>query len=98
MIVKRWERITLAVLLLSALAAAVNADVVGESPYDQVFDIYVETCGGERIVYRDCVVTNVGQWVVSFIPDQGRIATGNGREIIVHKNLCASVVMVAKYD
>jgi hypothetical protein len=88
--------IVAAVLLALAFAAPVDAGVIGKSLYDKVVDIYVTTCDGNTVVYRDCVITNVGQWVVAFMPDQGRIPTGKGKEIIVHKTTCNSVVMVEK--
>lgn len=71
-----------------------HAGIVGSSPYDKLWDIYVATCNEDTVVYRNCIVTNMGEWVIAFIPDQTRIQSPNGREIIVNKNLCTSVMLI----
>jgi hypothetical protein len=70
------------------------AGVVENSPYDKNWDIYVSSCNGATTVYYNCTITNLGQDSISFIPDQGRIPTSNGKEVIVQKGLCTSYTMV----
>ncbi len=82
-------------LLIILLSAPVIAGVIGDSPYDGVYDIIVTSIDGTTEIYSNCVITNIGQWSISFIPDQGRIQTGNGKQIIVNK-VAATVTMVEK--
>lgn len=85
----------LVLFLILLLAVPVVAGVIGDSPYDSLYDIIVTSIDGTTVIYSNCVITNVGEWSVSFIPDQGRIATGNGKQIIVNK-LATSVTMIEK--
>lgn len=90
-------QLTVAVILFTfVLVAPAKAGISGKSPYDLVVDIYVTTCDGDKTVFYDCVITNIGPYSVSFIANQGRIPTGNGKEIIVSKNTCTSVILVER--
>jgi hypothetical protein len=84
----------LLVVIILMIANYAIAGVVGQSPYDKTWDIYVSECSGSTVIYYDCVITNLGQRSISFIPDQGRIPTGNGKEITVNKTGCTSVMTV----
>jgi hypothetical protein len=86
-------KIIIQILFLTLFLTIVTsyAGVVGESPYDKNWDIYVSDCNGSISIYYNCVITNLGQRSISFIPDQGRIPTGNGKEITVNKTGCTSV-------
>jgi hypothetical protein len=82
------------IVAILLLAGTLSAGVVGNSPYDKVWDIFVSSCNGTTTVYYNCVITNMGEYTLAFIPDQGRIPTTNGKEIIVQKSECNSVTMV----
>lgn len=69
------------------------AGVVERSPYDQKWEIMVTNCQGQTTIYYECVITNQGEYVVTFIPNSGNIPTGNGKTIKVFKNDCTSIVM-----
>lgn len=92
--IKKLQLTVAVVLLTIAFVAPAKAGISGKSPYDLVVDIYVTTCDGTKTIFRDCVITDIGPYSVSFIADQGRIPTGNGKEIIVNKNTCTSVILV----
>jgi hypothetical protein len=63
-----------------------------KSDYDKRFTITVVDCQGNVTVYKSCAITNLGQTVVSFIPDSGRISGFNGEEIQIIKNTCTQVI------
>lgn len=72
------------------------AGIINDSPYDKNWTIVVESCNGSVVTYNNCVLTNMGEYSVSFIPNQGRIPTGNDKEIIINKNSCTTVTMMEK--
>jgi hypothetical protein len=76
----------LIIFLICLFILPAAAGLVGKSEYDVVWRITVIDCNGGMRVYNNCRITNLGQSVVSFMPDQGQIASGNGREIIVTTN------------
>ena len=86
-------------LILAFLTVFVSvslAGLVGRSEYDVVWEITVIDCQGYMTVYRDCRIVNAGQFWISFMPNQGQIATSNGRE--VHINTSETCVKVIKRE
>ena len=83
-------------LILMFLIGAAYAGVISNSPYDNVWDIKVTDCHSKTVFYKNCVITNLDEWSLSFIPDQGRIPSGNGKEVIVYRNSCTSVTLTQK--
>jgi len=69
------------------------AGIVEQSPYDQKWEITVINCQGQATIYYDCVVTNQGEYVVTFMPNAGNIPTGNGKTIKVFRSNCTTVIM-----
>ena len=67
--------------------------VVEKTPYDQKWDITVINCQGQTIIYYDCVITNQGEYVITFMPNAGNIPTGNGRTVKIFQNNCTQVIM-----
>ena len=84
----------LALLAVLLVAGTADSGLVGKSEYDVVWNITVIDCNGFVTVYRDCRITNAGQFWISFMPDQGRLASGNGKEI--HINTVDSCLKVIK--
>ena len=44
-----------------------------EGTYDQVWDITVTDCKGVTKIYQDCLIVNDGLFVITFMPNQGRM-------------------------
>lgn len=75
--------ISIVVLCIMLVAGVALAGSNGwQSDYETRWDITVlDSCKGVTTIYRDCYITNQGEYHVSFIPDQGRIGVTNGRVI-----------------
>lgn len=91
---RTWrERIIIASILLFFMTMPAIGGLVGKSEYDTVYKITVMDCHGNTTIYNDCRITNAGQFWISFMPEQGRIASGNGKEIHINTNdACIKVV------
>jgi hypothetical protein len=89
------KKLLLTIILVLFLFTSSFGDVIGRSKYDGIYDIFIAQCNGVTKVYRNCVITNDGEYSISFIPDQGRIQTGNGKQIFVTKD-CATVTLIEK--
>jgi hypothetical protein len=91
---RTWkEKIIMASVLLFFMIVPALAGIVGKSEYDVVYTITVIDCQGSATVYRDCRLINTGQDWVSFMPNQGQIATGNGKAIHVSmRDGCTRVI------
>ena len=82
------------ILMLSVSVACAGSQ--WESEYDQVWEITVTDCQGNTTIYYDCRITQDGLYVVTFMPNQGKMATGNGPIIRVYRSNCTEVIMVAE--
>lgn len=81
------------IALLVFLTISASAGLVGKSEYDVVWTITVIDCQGTTTIYKDCRITNSGQFWISFMPGQGNIASGNGKEIHINtSNSCVKVI------
>ena len=87
------KKIIVVTLILFLSIANLFAGVVERSPYDQKWEITVINCRGQATIYHDCVITNQGEFVVTFIPNAGNIPTGNEKTIKIFQNDCTSIIM-----
>lgn len=86
----KYVIIAIFILCLSATSLFAGSD---ESSYDKRWEITVINCNGGVTVYNNCALTNQGQWVVSFIPNSGKISTSRGPEIRVIQSTCTEVIL-----
>ena len=88
---KRIIAITLMFIFLVVFPAFSGS--MRQSEYDVVWKITIIDCKGNTIVYNDCRITNAGQFWISFMPDQGLIPSGNGKEIQINTgNGCVTII------
>lgn len=85
------KKIIVTILLLFSIIGTIG--IVERSPYDTRWEITVINCNGEIWVFNDCVITNQGQDVVTFIPGAGRIPTGNEKTLKIFRDNCTSIFM-----
>jgi len=91
---KKLTKIIAIMIFISMISVSLClAGVVGNSDYDKIWTIIVTNCSGSATVYHGCVLVNQGEDWVSFIPDQGRIPTGNGKVIKVSNSMCSQIIM-----
>ena len=81
------------ILLLTASVAIAGNQ--WKSEYDISWDVTVTDCRGNTTVYEDSLIVNDGDSFVTFMPNQGKIASGNGPIIKVYRSDCTSIVMSA---
>ena len=94
---RTWkEKIVIASILLFFMVLPAIGGIVGKSEYDVVYKITVMDCRGNTTIYNDCRIINAGQFWISFMPDQGRLASGNGKEI--HINTSDACIKVVKEE
>ena len=84
------------VLFILMLTVSVACAGQWESEYDQVWEITVTDCQGNTTIYHECRITQDGLYVVTFMPNQGKIASGNGPIIRVYRSNCTEVIMIAE--
>ena len=90
---KRFIIGLLIVLLLTSVAYTGNQ---WTSVYDQSWQITVTDCQGNTTIYNDCLVVEDGLYLLMFMPNQGKIPTGNGPIIRVYRSNCTRVIMAAQ--
>jgi hypothetical protein len=91
---RTWkERLVIASILLFFMALPALGGLIGKPDYDVVWRITVIDCQGKATVYEHCRIVNVGPGWIYFMPNQGQIASGNGKEVhISTDNSCTQVI------
>jgi hypothetical protein len=90
------KKILLLPILFLALYSLVYAGNEWKSDYDQVWEITIAECSGTVSVYHNCIITNITEYVLSFMPDQGKIKTGNGQVVKVIRSNCTQITMTSE--
>jgi len=83
-------------LILLFTAPALFAGNQWESKYDASWEISVTDCKGTTTIYKGCHIVNDNLFVVTFMPDQGRIPTESGSVIRIYRSNCTEVTMIAE--
>ena len=82
------------ILLLTVSVACAGSQSASE--YDQSWEITVTDCQGNTTIYYNCLLTQDGLYVVTFMPNQGKIQSGHGPVIKVYRSNCTEVIMIAE--
>lgn len=90
---KYLTTILLVLLLTVSVACAGNQ---WSSEYDQSWEVIVTDCQGNTVIYYDCLIIQDGLYVLSFMPNQGKMPTGRGPIIKVFRSQCTEVMMIAQ--
>jgi len=85
--------IILFIMLLTIIT--VNAGNQWESKFDQSWKITVNDCQNDITIYNNCLIVNNGINTLTFMPNQGRIPTGNGTVIKIFRSACTEISMIA---
>ena len=89
------NKVILATIVSAMLVGTAHADMVMGSNYDTFWTITVTDCFGNVTTYSNCVITQVNTMFLTFIPDQGRIQTNNGkRKKVPLRSTCMNVDMM----
>ena len=83
-----------AIILSAFLVGTAHADIVMGSPYDTLWTITVTDCFGNVTIYNHSVITQINTMFVTFIPNQGKIPTTNGkRKKVPLMSTCMNIEM-----
>ena len=68
-----------------------------KSEYDQTWKIIVTNCQGNTTVYKDCLIIDDTRFhTLVFMPNQGKIPSGDGLVIKVFRNACNDIIMTSE--
>lgn len=84
-----------AILIFALYAPAGNASTGWESNLDILWNITVtDSCRGEAVTFRNCLLVEQDLFWIGFIPNQSRIGDPHGKEIRINTvSGCTSVTM-----
>jgi len=75
----------------------VDAGNQWSSEQDQIWEITVDDCKGNITIYKDCLIINDNRFNnLVFMPNQGRIPTGNGTVVKILRSACTDITIISK--
>jgi len=93
---KKVKKTILVLITTLLLISTALAGYVSQSPYDKLWTIQLSKCDGTVEEYKNCAITNLDEYQVSFIPNQTRVQGGEySQEIIVMRDSCTSLILIS---